>query len=75
MPDKKKMNRKSSDKHRSTPLPGNTQPNPENKYMPLPDHTQQSMINTLFPIRQKSWRGSIQIKIGLCLFQVRINQN
>ena len=35
----KKMDKKFSDEHRSTPLPGKTQPKSEKKSMPLPSQT------------------------------------
>ena len=49
LPIKKQIERKFSDKHRSTPLLGNNEPKPENKSIPLPDHTQQKYDNPPLP--------------------------
>ena len=49
----KKKERKLSDKHGSTPLPGKTQPKSENKSMPLSAQNQQNSENPLLPAKIK----------------------
>ena len=68
------MERKSSDKYSSTTLPGNNQPNTENKSMPLPAQTQQKYENKPLHVKTNKWIVILQTTIGLRLFQVRLNQ-
>ena len=54
------MNRKSSEKRRSTPLPGKTQPKFENMSVPMPDQTQHNLDNRLLTAKKKFGKEAIR---------------
>ena len=87
---RQKLERKSSEEHIYTLLPGKTQPKSENKSMPLPDQTQQNSEDPPLSDNTKNWRLGCQTnkrihlfqlglkqsqKISLCLFLLRLNRN
>ena len=59
------MERRSSEKHRSTPLPDNNQPKLEKKSSPLNDQTQQKSENPTLPDKINNWRRIYQKNINL----------
>ena len=87
---RQKLERKSSEEHIYTLLPGKTQPKSENKSMPLPDQTQQNSEDPPLSDNTKNWRLGCQTnkrihlfqlglkqsqKISLCLFLLRLNRS
>ena len=51
------MESKSPEKHRSAPLLGNNEPNPEKKSMTMPAHTHKKSDNLPIPANTKKHKG------------------